>query len=144
MKATKVKNVQPNETFEGQFGLLYKFKYEFEDGIVLDANHKTADGFFKPGTAVEYEITGENNYGKRGKVKLPQLEGAQGYAPKGGTTPNNAGGNNDAILYQVALKAATEIYAAKSMVMPTEVELTQYAMEVAVLSKKHIEILKTL
>jgi hypothetical protein len=30
------------------------------------------------------------------------------------------------------------------MAMPTEVELTQYAMEVAVLSKKHIEILKTL
>lgn len=81
MKTSKVKNVTGNGTYDSQYGLLYKFEYTFEDGQVLNANHKTSDGAFKIGEDVEYEIKGTNDYGSWGKVSKPTE--AQNF-PQGG------------------------------------------------------------
>ena len=77
---SKVKNVQGNGSFENQYGaeqpdgnkLLFKFDYEFEDGISMMANHKTNISPFPVGTEVEYEVTRESEqFGKSGKVSKP-------------------------------------------------------------------------
>lgn len=77
---SKVKSVQSNGSFENQYGaeqpdgkkLLFSFEYEFEDGIVMGANHKTNISPFQEGSEVEYEITRKNEYGKSGTVSKPQ------------------------------------------------------------------------
>ncbi len=84
MKTSKVKSVQGNGSFKSGYGalqdngdkLLFSFEYEFEDGIVLKANHKTNVTPFPEGSEVEYEITRESEqYGKSGKVSKPQSKG---------------------------------------------------------------------
>jgi hypothetical protein len=140
MKTSKIKSVQANGTFEGNYGTMYKFEYQMEDGTILVANHKTPEGAFKVGEEVEYEITRTNEYGNQGKVKRPQPEGA-------GFGGGFSGGNkrvvdNEAIMYQVAIKCATELFAHKGITMPTPAELCGYAFEVAQQAQKHIEALK--
>ena len=71
MKA-KIKAIQGSGTFESKFGLLYKFEYQFEDGVILTANHKTQQSPFKVGDEVEYEIKMENENGRIGSVKKPE------------------------------------------------------------------------
>ncbi len=91
MKTSKVKTVQGNGTWESNYGLLYKFEYLMEDGQVVNANHKTQDGAFKPGDTVEYEIT--NAQYNNGKVSKPKPEFKGGYDTKGievGHAINNA------------------------------------------------------
>lgn len=67
---TKVKAVQGAGTWDSPHGLLYKFEYTMDDGETLTAMHKQNKPF-DVGSDVEYEITGENEHGKRGKVKKP-------------------------------------------------------------------------
>ncbi len=73
---TKVKSVQANGTWDSPHGLLYKFEYEFEDGVSLHALHKTASPI-PAGTEVEYQITKTGDYGNSGKVKKVQSFGAK-------------------------------------------------------------------
>lgn len=75
MKASKIKSVTPNGTYDSNYGTLYKFEYEMEDGVILTANHKEASNAFNIGDEVEYEIKGENDFGKWGKVSKPQTNG---------------------------------------------------------------------
>lgn len=70
MKQSKVKQVTANGTWDSKFGTMYKFEYLFEDGQIVNANHKTADGAFAIGTLLEYEIT--NAEYNNGKVSKPQ------------------------------------------------------------------------
>ena len=106
MAISKVKNVQGNGDWESKYGKMYSFEYEFEDGTVLKANHKTSDGAFSIGEEVEYTVTKENEYGKMGKVSKPQ-EG--GYQNNGGGS--RTGDTQDQIMRQTCLKAASEFYA---------------------------------
>ena len=69
---SKVKSVQANGTYDSQYGTLYKFDYEMEDGASLSANHKSQTPF-PVGTEVEYEIKGTTEYGNYGKVGKPQV-----------------------------------------------------------------------
>jgi len=68
LKTSTVKSVQGSGTWDSQYGILYSFEYQMEDGTVLKANHKN-DSPFKVGDQVDYEITNENEFGKIGKVK---------------------------------------------------------------------------
>ena len=77
MPVSKVKTVQGSGTYESKFGLLYKFDYQLEDGTQLNANHKTQNSF-PPGTEVEYEIKGSNDYGQWGSVKKHEPQQAYG------------------------------------------------------------------
>ncbi|MEM6815294.1 MAG: hypothetical protein AAF600_13065 [Bacteroidota bacterium] len=68
---SKVKNVQGNGTWNGKDGtLFYRYDYVMEDGVALQASHKTTD-LFKVGDEVDYEVTRENQYGKSGNVSKP-------------------------------------------------------------------------
>ena len=98
MAQSKVKSVQATGSWSSQHGLMYKFEYEFEDGTVMVANHKTETGNFKVGDLVDYEVTKDNEYGKQGKVSKPQ-ETPQSTQHSTYSRPDNS----DAILYQVCL-----------------------------------------
>ena len=83
---SKVKSVQANGTYDSQYGTLYKFDYEMEDGASLIANHKSQTPF-PVGAEVEYEIKGTSEYGNYGKVGKPQdgnfsKNGTQNYQKK--------------------------------------------------------------
>lgn len=135
---TKVKTVTATGSFNSQqYGEMYKFKYEFEDGTVMQANHKTSTSPFPAGTEVEYEVKKDDpNYGKQGTVGKPKDQPGGGGGFKG--QPKDL----DAILYQTCLKGSVELYAGKAMQMPTPEQVSEYAMKLAKLSKANIELLK--
>lgn len=73
MKTTsKVKSVQQSGTWSAQDGTLYyKHEYLFEDGIVMNALHKTQRPY-NDGDEIEYEVTKDDpTYGKSGRVNKP-------------------------------------------------------------------------
>lgn len=109
---SKIKNIQSSGTFESKHGMLYKFEYEFEDGVSLMANHKTQQSPFKVGDEVEYEIRGTNDYGSYGAVKAPQNDS------NGSNFNSNASARDsstqDQIMRQTCLKCAAEFYAQSS------------------------------
>lgn len=83
-KESKIVNVQGAGTYQPAGSpMLYKFEYEFEDGTVLKANHKTERCPFKVGDTVEYEVRGSNAHGSWGAVRKA---GSSNYnqGPKGG------------------------------------------------------------
>jgi hypothetical protein len=82
MKTSKVKAVQANGTWDSPNGIFYKFEYQMEDDQIVNAMHKTAEGFFKVGQEVEYEIT-KPEYNS-GKVRKPE-QGFQGSSHQGST-----------------------------------------------------------
>ena len=121
MTLSKVKLVQASGSFENDFGaiqdnpelpnhgkkLLYKFEYEFEDNVVMTANHKTNTSPFPAGTEVDYNVTKTHpEYGKSGKVQKPESANFTPNASKGG-------GNDDArqlmIVRQSSLKVALDV-----------------------------------
>jgi len=51
---------------------MYSYDYTFEDGIGLQANHKTETSPFQVGSEVEYEIKSNDEYGNKGSVKKPE------------------------------------------------------------------------
>lgn len=87
MTVSKVKQITPDGSFETSNGKFFSFKYQFEDGTELQANHKSESSPFNVGDEAEYEVTKEDpQYGKRGKVKKvgsSQFNGAKTYS-KGG------------------------------------------------------------
>ena len=66
MKNSKVTNVQPNGTWDGNYGLMYKFEISFENGDVgeYSSKNKLQDKFIV-GQQTDYEYTD----GKFPKVK---------------------------------------------------------------------------
>jgi len=98
-----IKNVQSSGTWDSPHGMLYKFDYEFEDGMVLSANHKTEQPV-AAGSEAFYTVTGENNFGKRGKVSRTSTANFNGggapqaQAPRSNTAPRavaSASGDKD-------------------------------------------------
>ncbi|MEK0324625.1 MAG: hypothetical protein QQN63_02880 [Nitrosopumilus sp.] len=71
---SKVNTVEFKNEWASKYGPMYSFTYEMEDGTILEANHKANKGF-EVGTEVEYEVTKDDEYGKKGKVGKPQEEG---------------------------------------------------------------------
>lgn len=79
---SKVQSVTPSGHFDGSFGRMFKFNYVMEDGISIQANHKTETGFFAAGSEVEYNITKDSpQYGLSGKVGRVQDEQYRQAAP---------------------------------------------------------------
>ena len=61
IKTSTVKNVQANGTWEGKFGMMYKFEVEFEDGNAGEYSSKTQDQTkFVEGQEMEYEFIDGN------------------------------------------------------------------------------------
>jgi hypothetical protein len=78
MGISKVKTIQPNGTYEGRNGLMFKFEIGLEDGASGEVSAKTIDRW-NVGDEVEYEIT-PSKWGDRMKLTKP------------GFTPNQGGG----------------------------------------------------
>ncbi len=61
IKKSKVTNVQANGTWEGKFGLMYKFEVEMENGDTGEYSSKSKDqDKFVTGQEVDYEFIGGN------------------------------------------------------------------------------------
>lgn len=82
---SNVQSVIADGFFDGNFGRMFKFNYTFADGVQLQANHKTEDGFWAVGSQVEYNITKTSpQYGNSGKVGKVQEQQYQQPAPVAG------------------------------------------------------------
>lgn len=70
---TKVKEVIQEGTWNSNQGdLMYKHRYTFEDGVIMQASHKSITPF-PIGSEVDYEVKkNDPTYGKSGSVKKPQ------------------------------------------------------------------------
>jgi len=88
---SKISNIEgAGEYSHQQYGLLYRFIYEFEDGQRLRANHKTEISPFNLGDTAEYTKTGEFDGTATGKVSRPAPQGsASGFAPRTASTGKN-------------------------------------------------------
>ncbi len=112
MSVSKVKNVQPKggEWVTKRGDTMYPFEYEFEDGVVGEANHKTKEPRFKVGDEVSYEITGQTPVGDN-RLSLNKPDGNQSYSkPSQGTPKNDV--VQDYIIRQSSLQRATEVIGA--------------------------------
>lgn len=71
----KVVQIQGAGDWKNRHGdTMYSFEYTVDNGEGFEtftANHKTQQPRFKEGDEVQYQITGENEHGKRGKVDKP-------------------------------------------------------------------------
>ena len=56
-KNSKVTRVTGNGTWEGKFGLMYKFEIEMENGDIGENLSKTSECRFKEGQQTDYEFT---------------------------------------------------------------------------------------
>jgi len=106
MKRSKVTNVQQNGTWEGNYGIMYKFEIEFENGDCGEYSSKSQDqNKFIVGNEADYEYIG----GKFPKVK--PVWNNQPMQTKATPTQNKPQANNDVqdmIVKQSSLKAAVE------------------------------------
>ena len=99
MKNGKVKNVQANGTWEGHYGLMYKFEVEFENGdsgqYLSKSQNQTK---FVIGQETDYEYIGG---------KYPKIKPASNYQ-KNSTPPKNEK-TQEYIIKQNALTNACNI-----------------------------------
>ena len=111
MNIRKVKSIKGNGTWDSPNGLLYKYEYEFEDGSIGSANHKTNPAPFKVGDEVEVETTGTNKYGMNIKVRKPDSKPTTASHSKGAEMSKEDWRKKDvAIIYQNALTQANTFY----------------------------------
>lgn len=105
MKVTKVKNVQAKggEWTTKRGDTMYPFEYEFEDGVVGEANHKTQTPRFPVGSEVAYEITGQTPVGdNRLSLNKPDTQGKT-FTPQAKNPETQ-----DQIMRQSCLKCSVE------------------------------------
>ena len=96
VKNSVVKEVQANGTWEGQYGLMYKFEVTFDNGDCGQCLCKTDSCKFVVGESASYEYTG----GKYPKVKYVSDFQKGGNAPKQDV--------QEYIIRQSSLKCATD------------------------------------
>lgn len=81
MAKSKVINVESKGSWDGQYGTMYSFEYEFEDGTKGVANHQTNQPKHNKGDEVEYEISGQDKL-MNNKIKFIQASSFNGYSKK--------------------------------------------------------------
>tara|TARA_R110002020_G_scaffold201828_2_gene404691 strand:+ start:186 stop:650 length:465 start_codon:yes stop_codon:yes gene_type:complete len=90
MKKTTIKSIQANGTWESNFGLMYQFEVELEDGTVGMANSKNQTPPYAQGSTVWYDVKSETKYGKKLKISTSDPAGQQqnqsSYAPQSSDT----------------------------------------------------------
>jgi hypothetical protein len=77
MKKTTIKSIQANGTWESNFGLMYQFEVELEDGTVGMANSKNQTPPYAQGSTVWYDVKSETKYGKKLKISTSDPAGHQ-------------------------------------------------------------------
>ena len=129
IKTSTVKNVQANGTWEGKFGMMYKFEVEFEDGNAGEYSSKTQDQTkFVEGQEMEYEFI-DGNFPKVKPVYQKPDFASNGFS--GGYKKDD--NVQKMIVKQSSLKSAVD-YCSKGNCSPSDVikvaqEFVDWVME---------------
>jgi len=78
-KKSKVIRVTGNGTWEGKYGLMYKFEIEMENGDIGENLSKTSECKFKEGQETEYEFV---------DGQFPKIKPVNTFQPRGGSNPD--------------------------------------------------------
>jgi hypothetical protein len=102
-KKSVVKSVTPNGTWEGQYGLMYKFEIEFENGDIGEYLSKSENqDKFVVGQDTDYQFKGG---------QYPRVKPVSNFQPKASYSNNNDDTRNE-IRFSVAFKASIELCSA--------------------------------
>ena len=129
IKTSTVKSVQANGTWEGKFGMMYKFEVEFEDGNAGEYSSKTQDQTkFVEGQEMEYEFI-DGNFPKVKPVYQKPDFASNGFS--GGYKKDD--NVQKMIVKQSSLKSAVD-YCSKGNCSPSDVikvaqEFVDWVME---------------
>ena len=120
VKKSKVISVTPNGTWEGNYGVMYKFEIVFQNGDVGEYSSKSKDqNKFEVNAETQYEYTG----GKFPKIKP--------HYAKPMATPTQAFGKSDdvqiKIVRQSMLKASVDFHAINPELKPCEADVLKTA-----------------
>jgi hypothetical protein len=129
IKTSTVKNVQANGTWEGKFGMMYKFEVEFENEDAGEYSSKTQDQTkFVVGSEMEYEFI-DGNFPKVKPVYQKPDFASNGFS--GGYKKDDK--VQKMIVKQSSLKSAVD-YCSKGNCSPSDVikvaqEFVDWVME---------------
>ena len=129
IKKSKVTSVQNNGTWEGKFGMMYKFEVEFEDGNAGEYSSKSKDqNKFVIGEEMEYEFI-DGNFPKVKPVYQKPDFASNGFS--GGYKKDD--NVQKMIVKQSSLKSAVD-YCSKGNCSPSDVvkvaqEFVDWVME---------------
>jgi len=123
VKKSKVISVQPNGTWEGSYGTMYKFEILFQDGSVGEYSSKSKDqNKFEVGAETEFEYHGG---------KFPKIKPVYAQPKVQGSSPAQSFGNSDdvqvKIVRQSMLKASVDFHAINPELKPSEVDVLKTA-----------------
>lgn len=124
-----ITQIQPNGTWNSQYGLMYQFEVQFDDGKSINVNAKTEEPPYKVGDKVSYEITGSNKYGSKGKIQKADFDGS----PQKSFGGQSSTQKDELIARQTCIKASAELYAQRSdwsvsQVIATAQMFTEYCL----------------
>lgn len=109
MTTSKITSLQGNGTWEGKFGLMYKYDLTLENGDSGEYSSKKYTSVeslpFTIGTEIEYEFAG----GDFPKIKSPIVAGTKRFEPKSSNGFNNDPERQKMIVRQSSLQRATEL-----------------------------------
>ncbi len=127
VKNSKVKNVQGNGTWEGRYGLMYKFEVEMENGDHGEYSSKSPEQTkFVVGDATEYEhLANEYNGNTYYKIKpVNTFVPNTNFKSNGGFATGKSKDQQQSIEYQSVLRSASMFYSGKDV---SQLDLTQTA-----------------
>jgi hypothetical protein len=114
-KKSIVKSVTPNGTWEGNYGLMYKFEIEFENGDIGEYLSKSENqDKFIVGQDTDYQFKGG---------QYPRVKPVSNFQPKTNYSNSNTDTNKE-IRFSVAFKAAVELCAADKIGLEEIMETT--------------------
>ncbi|QDP56686.1 MAG: hypothetical protein Unbinned3205contig1001_21 [Prokaryotic dsDNA virus sp.] len=126
VKNSKVMSVQANGSWEGNYGVMYKFEIVFQNGDVGEYSSKSqAQNKFEQGAETEYEY----HAGQFPKIK-PHYSKPQGGFSGGGTPAKSFGKSDDVqtkIVRQSMLKASVDFHAINPELKPSEIDVLKTA-----------------
>lgn len=125
VKNSKVITCQPNGSWEGSYGVMYKFEIIFQNGDVGEYSSKSKDqNKFEVGANAEYEFHG----GQYPKIKPHYTQPSQG--GNSGVAKFSGGKSDDVqnkIIRQSMLKASVDFHAINPQLKPSEVDVLKTA-----------------
>ena len=114
-KKSIVKSVTPNGTWEGNYGLMYKFEIEFENGDIGEYLSKSENqDKFIVGQDTDYQFKGG---------QYPRVKPVSNFQPKTNYSNSNTDTNKE-IRFSVAFKAAVELCTADKIGLEEIMETT--------------------
>jgi len=122
-KKSKVISVQPNGTWEGSYGTMYKFEILFQDGSVGEYSSKSKDqNKFEVGAETDFEYHGG---------KFPKIKPVYAQPNIQGSSPGQSFSKSDdvqiKIVRQSMLKASVDFHAINPELKPSEVDVLKTA-----------------